>query len=92
MSKLLNLGLALEDVVQANTYNAAQAYHLDGLGQLKVGSLADFTIFDVLDCDIEIQDCYHNYQPIHKLIVAKDVIVSKQEDSIVYKVKEGLIK
>lgn len=92
MSKLLNLGLSLEDVVQANTYNAAQAYHLDGLGQLKVGSLADFTIFDVIDCNIEIEDCYHHYQPIHKMIVAKDVIVSKTEDSVVYQVTAGLTK
>ena len=90
MSKVHNLGLPLEDCVNAVTYEAAETYHLEGLGQLKEGMLADFTFFEVNDCDLEVADCYFHMQPLSKIIEAKEVIVSKNNDSILYPVKAGL--
>ncbi len=89
MSKILNLGISLEDVVNDTTYSAAQIYHLDKLGELKEGYFADFTFFKVEDCDLEIVDCYHNYQHLSKLIVAEKVIVSKNNSSKLFDVKAG---
>ena len=89
MSKIMNLGISLEDVISANTYMAAKTYHLEGIGQLKEGYKVDFTLFHVEDCNIEVQDCYHNWQHLSKLIVADKVIVSKNNRSEIYNVKGG---
>lgn len=89
MSKILNMGISLEDVICDTTYNAAQTYHLNKLGELKEGYLADFTFFTVDDCDIEVEDCYHNYQHLSKLIAAHKVIVSKNNSSRLFEVEAG---
>lgn len=91
MSKIMNLGMSLEDVVYANTYTAAKAYRLDGLGQLKEGCKADFTFFTVDDVELELADCYYQMQPIKKLIRPKKTIVSKGEQSELYICNEGLL-
>ncbi|MBR0138213.1 MAG: amidohydrolase family protein [Erysipelotrichaceae bacterium] len=90
MSKVMNLGLPLEDCVNAVTYEAARTYKLEGLGQLKEGMLADFTFFEVNDCDMEVADCYFHMQHLTKIIEAKEVIVSKNGSSQLYEVKAGL--
>lgn len=84
MSKVMNLGMSLEDVVNANTYNAANVYHLDNLGQIKPGYFGDFTIFDVQDVDYELEDCYFHMQKITKLIHPVKTIVSKNGGSEIY--------
>lgn len=91
MSKMYNLGMSLEDCVSKVTRIPAKTYHLDGLGKLEVGAKADFTIFEVKDVNMELVDCYHQYQPIHKLIEANCTIVSKDSESILYTCHEGKI-
>lgn len=50
LSKWLNLGLSLEEVIADCTYNPAKIHHLpDGIGTLKNGAAADLTIFRVAD-------------------------------------------
>lgn len=44
MSKVLNLGMSLEAVVQATTWNAAKAIHREELGHLTEGAGADVTV------------------------------------------------
>lgn len=90
MSKIMAFGdMSLEDVVHCNTYVAAKAIQKEGLGELKVGALADFTIYTVDDCDLELVDCYYNYQPVKKMINPTSVIVSKTENSEQYPVLAG---
>lgn len=47
MSKFLALGMSLEQVVGANTWNAAQAIKQQQLGNLSVGSVADVAVLRV---------------------------------------------
>ncbi len=88
MSKIMNLGMSLEDAVEKVTYNAAQTYKLDGLGQIKEGMQADFTFFRVDDVDMEIIDCFYNYQPLRKLIRPSKTICSKHGFAEVYDCSE----
>ncbi|HJM89763.1 MAG TPA: amidohydrolase/deacetylase family metallohydrolase [Dehalococcoidia bacterium] len=58
MSKLMLLGLSLEEVVSAVTVTPAQALRLDrdGHGTLAVGRSAHITIFRIRDEPIELED------------------------------------
>lgn len=47
MSKLLNCGLTLNEVITASTWNPAQIIHKDELGHLSVGALADVAVFSL---------------------------------------------
>lgn len=47
MSKFLNLGMSLKQVVEASTWKPATVIQQDGLGHLSVGAEADITIFQV---------------------------------------------
>lgn len=89
MSKIMALGMSLEEVVNCVTYNAAKAIKLDNIGELRVGSGADFTFFNVKDVDMELVDCYHQMQHLSKLIVPTQVIVSKGDNSEIYKCTAG---
>lgn len=89
MSKIMNLGMSLEDVVNCNTYNAAKAIKKVGLGELRVGAFGDFTVFTVNDVDIELPDCNFNMQYLSKIINPTEAIVSKNQDTKIYQVTEG---
>jgi dihydroorotase len=47
MSKLLNLGLSLDQVVERSTVNAASAIHRPELGHLSEGAIADIAVLEV---------------------------------------------
>jgi dihydroorotase len=47
MSKFLALGMTVEQVVAANTWNAAKAIKQEQLGNLSVGSVADVAVLRV---------------------------------------------
>lgn len=47
MSKLLNCGLTLNEVITASTWNPAQIIHKEELGHLSVGALADVAVFSL---------------------------------------------
>lgn len=47
MSKFLALGMPLDEVVKANTWNAARAIKREQLGNLSVGSVADIAVLRV---------------------------------------------
>lgn len=84
MSKILNLGMDLEDVVACNTYTAAKTYKLHNLGEIKEGAVADFTFFTIENVDLELVDCYYQMQHINKLICPNKAIVSKNGKSEIY--------
>ena len=49
MSKFLNMGLTLEEVILRSTWNPAQFIKRTDLGQLSVGAEADLAILDLLE-------------------------------------------
>ena len=47
MSKFLNIGLNLNEVVSATTWDAAKVIKRDDLGHLSLGAVADITILNL---------------------------------------------
>jgi dihydroorotase len=47
MSKFLNMGMTIQEVITASTANPAQVIHRDELGHLSVGAIADVAIFSL---------------------------------------------
>jgi len=47
MSKFLNMGMSVQQVVAASTWNSAQVIHRDELGHLSTGAGADIAIFSL---------------------------------------------
>jgi dihydroorotase len=61
MSKFLNMGFTLEQVVAMATVNAAMAIERQpGLGTLQVGAPGDVTILDVVEGPVEFVDTRNN--------------------------------
>jgi dihydroorotase len=62
MSKMLALGIPLNEVIAAATSRAAQAIGRDGqLGSLRVGVVADIAILDLKESPVEFADTFgHN--------------------------------
>src|SRR4029434_9661633 len=61
MSKLLTVGMTLEDVVARATVEPAKIIgRAPGLGTLRVGAPGDVAIFDLLDGPVEFLDTRHN--------------------------------
>ncbi len=48
MSKFLNIGMSLDQVIQCSTWNPAREIHHEELGNLSVGATADVTVLRVL--------------------------------------------
>ena len=64
MSKFLNLGFSLEQVIAMTT--AAPAYiinRVDGLGSLRVGAPADISILELVERGVEFVDTKNNVRP-----------------------------
>jgi dihydroorotase len=47
MSKFLNMGMSIDDVIQRCTWNPARIIHFEDLGQLSVGAIADIAVLRV---------------------------------------------
>ncbi|UWU24845.1 amidohydrolase/deacetylase family metallohydrolase (plasmid) [Rhizobium sp. CB3060] len=56
MSKLLSVGMPFEKVIEAVTHAPASAIKLPLIDRLAVGERAEFTIFDLVESDIEAVD------------------------------------
>ena len=70
MSKFLNLGLSLEDVVAKATIEPARIIgRAPGLGTLAVGAPADVSIFDLQDGPVEFVDTRNNKRAGTKKLV-----------------------
>jgi dihydroorotase len=78
MSKMLALGLAIEDVVRAVTTTPARMLGLDahGFGALAVGGPAHVTVFDVADARHEVEDAEGERRTIERWIVPRCVYVA----------------
>ncbi len=70
MSKFLNLGMPLEDVVAKATVEPAKVIgRVPGLGTLRIGAPADVAIFDLLDGPVEFVDTRNNKRTGTKKLV-----------------------
>lgn len=49
MSKFLNMGMTLEEVIEASTWKPAQVIHREELGHLSEGAVADIAVFGLLE-------------------------------------------
>jgi dihydroorotase len=56
MSKFLALGMPLDAVVKASTWNPAQQIHREELGHLSVGAVADVAVFRLLEGEFGFRD------------------------------------
>jgi dihydroorotase len=61
MSKMLNLGMPLERIVQAVTHHPAKAIGYDKeLGSLEIGTTGDITVLELENGEFLFQDCFGN--------------------------------
>ena len=59
LSKLMHLGLSLEAVIEKATFSAAKAIQRENqIGNLKIGTVADVAVFDVLEGQFEYFDSH----------------------------------
>jgi len=56
MSKFLNMGLTVKDVVEQTTWNSAKAIKRDDLGHLSIGAVADVTVLNLRKGDFGFID------------------------------------
>jgi len=57
LSKFLNLGMSLDEVIERATINPAKAIsRADQLGSIAVGRVADIAVFELVEGDYEFQD------------------------------------
>jgi dihydroorotase len=58
MSKFLNMGMPLEDVVLRSTWNPARIIHREQIGHLTVGSIADIAVVGIEKGQFAFVDSY----------------------------------
>jgi dihydroorotase len=59
MSKMLSLGMELDDVIRASTYTPAKTIGCESeFGSLREGSAADVTVLELKEGRFEFQDTY----------------------------------
>lgn len=84
MSKLLSVGMPFDAIIQAVTHAPASVIKLDMTDRLTVGQRADFTIFDLIDSDLEATDSNGDvsqltrlFEPRHAVIGAEAIAASR---------------
>lgn len=79
ISKFLAIGMSIEDAIERATSKAAKAIHLEHLGSLKPGSVADIAIFHLEDGDYTFQDVFMNEQKGSQLLVNDATFIDGEE-------------
>ena len=69
MSKMLNLGMSIDEIVRASTCNPARAIgREDQLGTLQVGRHADVSVLEILEGEFDFQDGENDRLVGHKKV------------------------
>jgi dihydroorotase len=77
MSKMLNLGMSLDNIVQAVTHHAARAIGCEkDLGSLEVGTVGDITVLELQQGEFLFQDCFNGEIKARERLVATLTIVA----------------
>lgn len=79
LSKFVNLGMPLADVIACATVNAARAVHLENAGTLAPGSPADIALFRLDQGDYQFYDVLMNERPGDTLLVNTMTLVGGHE-------------
>jgi len=79
LSKFINLGMPIEDVIAAATINAARAIRLEHLGRIGVGDPADVAIFRLQEGDFEFHDITMSERKGSKLLVNTATLLGGEE-------------
>ena len=59
LSKLMHLGLTLEEVIEKATFNAAKTIKRENqLGNLKIGTVADIAVLELIDGEFDFYDAH----------------------------------
>jgi len=75
MSKLLSLGMPLEDVVAAVTSRPARVIGRgDEIGSLDIGRVADLTLFEVGGDEVTSGDAYGNQRPLEAQVRVRGTV------------------
>jgi dihydroorotase len=78
MSKMLNIGMPLAEVIQRSTVEPAAEINRPDLGHLSIGAEADVAVFRVLQGDFSFVDCgYAKLEGDRKLECAMTVRAGK---------------
>lgn len=75
LSKFLNIGMTLEQVIESATAKAAKALRKPELGTLRPGSPADVALFRIDDGEFTFQDIFMNERKGTKLLVNTATLV-----------------
>jgi dihydroorotase len=78
LSKFLCMGMPLSDVIAASTVNAARALRRPELGSLKVGSVGDATILDIIEGEHRYDDVVGETMIGKQRIVSEGVVIGGQ--------------
>lgn len=78
MSKLLSLGMKLEDVVTASTTRPRQAIRLPHEGLLAVGKPAEFTVFEMEKSTLEVKDSKGAVSRLNELFAPRHAILGAE--------------
>ena len=79
LSKFLNIGMTLEQVIARATVNAAKAMRKPELGSLNPGSAADVALFRIEEGDFTFQDIFMNERKGSKLLVNTGTFVNGEQ-------------
>lgn len=78
MSKLLLVDMPFENVVEAVTSNPASIIRLDMENRLDVGQRADFTVFDLVDADLEATDSNGDVSRLKRLFEPRYAVIGAE--------------
>lgn len=75
MSKLLGLGMSLEETVQAVTSRPAEVIGREAeIGSIAIGREADIAIFELMEETILSHDAYGNSRELERWLKVRDTI------------------
>jgi dihydroorotase len=76
LTKFLNLGYSLEEVIDAVTVNAAKWLKKPALGRILAGDIANLTLFSVEDESIALLDSEGEERKADQRVVVKGVVIN----------------
>lgn len=78
MSKLLSVGMPFDKVVEAVTHAPAAVIGLGMENRLTIGARADFTLFDLVDADLEATDSNGDVSRLTKLFEPRYAVIGRE--------------
>ncbi|WP_372638958.1 amidohydrolase/deacetylase family metallohydrolase [Fodinibius sp.] len=63
VSKMMDMGMSLQEVIEASTWTPAQVIQREELGHLSEGAVADVAVFGMREGDFRFVDSSENFKP-----------------------------